>query len=824
MWKWIAGFFALMALGGLVAAGVVGYLIYDYGRDLPDIDQLANYEPPTVSRVHAGDGRLLAEYSTEKRIFVPFEALPARIVNAFLSAEDKGFYNHPGVDFQSIVGAAITNLRNLGTDRRPVGASTITQQVAKNFLLTNETTLERKIREAILAMRMERVYSKDQILELYLNEIYLGFGSYGVAAAALNYFNKSLDELTLGEAAYLAALPKAPNNYHPVRRYDAAVGRRDWVIGRMEEDGRITHEEAEAARAEPLTIRERAPTEVTRADYFAEEVRREVQNLYGDDKLYGGGLSIRTTLVPELQAIADRALQEGLIAYDQRHGWRGPVAKLDLGDGSGWRDKLNGVEKPVAALDSWRLALVLEVTGEAARIGFKEEAESGSIPFDQMSWARPWLEGQQVGAAPSKPADVLAPGDVVLVAPLTEEGGGDADNAAPRLYALQQIPEISGGIVALDPNTGRVLAMTGGFSFAESEFNRVTQADRQPGSSFKPFVYLAGLDHGFTPSTIILDGPVVVDQGAGLGMWKPRNYSNEYYGPTPLRIGVEKSRNLMTVRLAQTIGPEVVSEYAEKFGIIEDMPPLLSMALGAGETTLLRLTTAYAMLVSGGKRVEPTVIDRIQDRHGATIYRHDDRACTACREVAWDRQRVPELPDDREQVADPRSAYQMVNILQGAVTHGTGRRLAELDRPIGGKTGTTNDSNDAWFMGITPNLVVGAYTGFDSPKSLGPREAGSSVALPIVKTFFEAALEGTPKVPFRIPPGINLVRVNHDTGLRARPGDSDVILEAFKPGTAPPIDQVRIDSGIGVSDGQGVSSPGTTAPSSSGSGSTGGLY
>ena len=830
MWKWIAGFFALIAIGGLVAAGAVAYLFYDYGRDLPKVEQLADYKPPTVTRVHAGDGRLLAEYSVEKRIFVPIEAIPGRVINAFLSAEDKGFYEHPGIDIPSILRAAVTNVQNLGTDRRPVGASTITQQVAKNFLLSNETTIKRKIREAILAMRMERVFTKDEILELYLNEIYLGFGSYGVAAASLNYFNKSLDELTVGEAAYLAALPKAPNNYHPIRRYDAAVGRRDWVIGRMEEDGRISAEAAEAARNETLEIRERAPTEVTTADYFAEEVRRELQTLYGDDELYGGGLSVRTSLDPALQDIADRALRQGLMEYDRRHGWRGPVAQLELGDGSGWREKLEGVERPAAALEDWRMALVLEVTGEDAKIGFLEEGAQGRIPFGEMKWARPWLENQRVGGAPNRPADVVAVGDVVLVEPAETEGEEGAEAAPSEVFSLQQIPEISGGIVAMDPNTGRVLAMTGGFSFAESEFNRVTQAQRQPGSAFKPFVYLAGLDHGFTPSTVILDAPFVIDQGAGLGKWKPSNYSNEYYGPTPLRIGVEKSRNLMTVRLAQTIGPEVVSEYAGKFGIIEDMPPLLSMALGAGETTLLKLTNAYSMLVSGGKRVKPTFIDRIQNRNGETVYSHDQRACEPCKGVEWGEQRqIPELPETREQVVDPRSAYQIVNILQGVVTHGTARRLAELNRPMGGKTGTTNDAQDAWFMGITPNLVVGAYTGFDTPKTLGPREAGSTVALPIVKAFFVEALEGKPKVPFRVPPGINLVRVNHDTGLRARPGDSDVILEAFKPGTAPPVDQIRMDEGIGVgasaSSGSGGVETGATSSSGASAPSTGsGLY
>ncbi|RMD62202.1 MAG: penicillin-binding protein, partial [Alphaproteobacteria bacterium] len=489
----------------LAAAGGVLYLFYHYGRDLPDYRQLADYDPPTVTRVHAGDGRLLAEYATEKRVYVPIRAIPRRVVNAFLAAEDKNFYDHPGIDFMSVLRAAVTNLINLGSNRRPVGASTITQQVAKNFLLTNEVSIERKIKEAILAFRIEHAFTKDRILDLYLNQIYLGFGSYGVAAAALNYFDKSLDELTIAEAAFLAALPKAPNNYHPIRRHDAALARRNWVIGRMLEDGRITRAEAEAAWAEPLVVTRTSPTEIVEADYFVEEVRRKVAELYGDRALYQGGLSVRTTLDPYLQRIAEKALRDGLLAYDRRHGWRGPVTRIDLAAGD-WPARLEAVPPP-PGMAPWRLAVVLDVNAQRAEIGLGD-GRIGQIPMAELTWARPWRKGQRVGPRPKVPGDVLAPGDVVMVEPVSADAKGNPYPA--ETYGLRQIPEVNGGLVAMDPHTGRILAMNGGFSFEQSQFNRVTQALRQPGSAFKPFVYLAALDSGFTPATIVLDAPFVV--------------------------------------------------------------------------------------------------------------------------------------------------------------------------------------------------------------------------------------------------------------------------------------------------------------------------
>ena len=788
--RFLISLVALVVFLAFLGSGAVLYVFYHYGQGLPDYRQLADYQPPTVTRVQAGDGRLLAEYAVEKRVYVPVSAIPRRVVYAFLAAEDKNFYSHPGVDFMSVLRAVITNLANIGSDKRPVGASTITQQVAKNFLLTNEVSIERKIKEAILAFRIEHAFSKERILDLYLNEIYLGFGSYGVAAAALNYFNKSLDELTIAEAAYLAALPKAPNNYHPIRRHDAAVARRNWVIGRMLEDGRITFEEAKAAWQEPLQVYRADPTEIVHADYFVEQVRRELVNLYGDTKLYEGGLSVRTTLNPRLQKIAERSLRKGLIAYDRRHGWRGPVAHVDL-EAADWRSALAGIEPPKGA-SPWVLAMVLSLDDKAATVGLPDGTE-GSIPMAELKWARPWLKGQKVGARPKTPADVLKAGDAVLVEPVAADSDGKAYPEGS--YGLRQIPAVDGGLVAIDPHTGRVLAMEGGFSYEYSEFNRVTQAERQPGSAFKPFVYLAALDSGFTPATIVLDAPFVIDQGAGLGKWKPANYSKKFYGPSPMRIGIEKSRNLMTIRLAQTIGMEKIVDYARRFGVIDNMPPILSMALGAGETTLLRLTTGYAMLVNGGKRITPTLIDRVQDRNGTTIYRHDLRDCPGCWPDEWHNQPPPELPDEREQLVDPRSAYQIVSMLQGVVQRGTGWRIKSLGRPLAGKTGTTNDSMDTWFIGFSPDLAVGVFVGFDEPKPLGHGETGSSVSAPIFKSFMAAALKNEPAIPFRIPPGLRLVRINSETGQLARAGDKHVILEAFKPGTVPNGEQSVIDGG-----------------------------
>ncbi len=788
-----------MALALFGGAGVL-YLFYYYGRDLPDYKQLANYNPPTVTRVHAGDGRLLAEYAIEKRVYVPIQAMPRRVINAFLSAEDKNFYTHPGIDFLSVARAMVTNVANLGRDRRPVGASTITQQVAKNFLLTNEVSIARKIKEAILAFRIEQAFDKDRILDLYLNEIYLGFGSYGVAAAALNYFNKSLDELTVAEAAYLAALPKAPNNYHPIRKYDAAIARRNWVIGRMVEDERITFADAEVAWAEPLVVSQTDPTEFVRADYFVEEVRRELAELYGDEKLYEGGLSVRTTLDPRLQRIAERVMRQGLINYDRRHGWRGPVARLDQVDLTAfdWQQALVGIEPPAGAAP-WTLAVILATDKDKADIGLSGGG-TGFIPMAELTWARPWLRDQKVGPEPKSPGAVLKAGDVVLVEPAKAHDGGTAygDGA----YGLRQIPQVNGGLVALDPHTGRVLALNGGFSFEQSQFNRATQAERQPGSAFKPFVYLAALDSGFTPATIVLDAPFVVDQGAGQGKWKPANYSRKFYGPTPMRIGIEKSRNLMTVRLAQTIGMEKVVDYARRFGVVDDMPSVLSMALGAGETTLLRLTTAYAMLVNGGKQIEPTFIDRVQDRRGLTVYRHDTRDCSSCRDQVWAGQDPPELPDERRQVADSGSVYQVVSMLQGVIQRGTGRRIKSVGKPLAGKTGTTNKGIDTWFMGFSPDLAVGVFIAFDEPRTLGPRETGSSVAAPVFRDFMADALRDRPAIPFRIPPGIRLVRLNLESGRVAQAGDAKVILEAFKPGTVPSGEEAIIDGGYNPRTGQ----------------------
>ena len=775
----VRGALYFVLISAVVAIGVVGggaYALYRFGRDLPDYKQLADYQPPVMTRVHAADGRLLTEYARQKRLFVPISAIPQPLINAILAAEDKNFYRHQGLDYRGIVRAVLVNLRNVANDRRPVGASTITQQVAKNFLLNGEVSYQRKIKEAILAFRIEHAFSKDQILELYLNEIYLGMGSYGVAAAALNYFDKALDELTLPEIAYLAALPKAPNNYNPLRHPEAAHARRNWVLSRMVEDGFITSQQAEAAKAQPLEIRPRSDLHYVNAAYFNEEVRRQLYDLYGERQLYEGGLSVRTTLLPRLQAIADRVLRTGIIAYGHRHGWRGPLAHVSLNDN--WLEGLTGLN-PQLGPKSWRPAVVLDLDDGGAFIGLGD-GSTGYIPLSEMTWARRFIDVNHRGPKITRPGDVLALGDVVAVEPIKEQQTLDV----PR-YGLRQVPKLDGSLIAMDPHTGRVLALVGGFDYRASQFNRATQALRQPGSAFKPVVYAAALDQGFTPSSLILDAPFVIDQGYGLGKWKPANSSKKFYGPSTLRLGIEKSRNLMTVRLAQYIGIDKVIAYAKRFGVVDNMPPILSMALGAGETTLMRLTSAYAIFVNGGKRIHPTLIDRIQDRHGRTIYRHDSRECSGCRVAAWNGGPPPQLPDTREQVLDPRTAYQIVSLLEGVVQRGTGIRIRAVGKPLAGKTGTSNDSVDTWFIGFSPDLVVGVFMGFDKPVSLGKHEFGNTTAVPVFRDFMAAALKGQPAVPFRIPPGIRLVRVNARTGLPARSGDKHVIFEAFIPGTEP---------------------------------------
>ncbi len=812
-------------LGLLVIVTVAGgagalYVLYKFGQDLPDYRQLANYEPPVMTRVHAGDGRLLAEFAKQKRVFVPIEAYPRPVINAFLSAEDKTFYQHPGIDIPGVMAAAMRNIKNIGSSRRPVGASTITQQVAKNFLLTNEVSIERKIKEAILAFRMERAFTKDRILELYMNEIYLGLGSYGVAAAALNYFNKSMNELTVAEAAYLAALPKAPNNYHPIRKLQAAQERRDWVVNRMLEDGHINEAQAKQAWTEPLRVTRRVDADFVEADYFAEEVRRELFEQYGEDQLYNGGLSVRTTLDPRLQRMAETALRDGLEAFDRRaRAWRGPLGRVEGGlpyeRANEWRAILAAFERP-KGLDHHRLAVVRAVDGKAAQLGL-EDGSAGVLPMAMMEWARRRIDEDTWAPRPKVPADVVQPGDIIAVSPEAKDAKGI--DLPDGTYALRQLPEVQGGLVALDPHTGRVLAMVGGYSFKINQFNRVTQAWRQPGSAIKPFVYLAGLDGGMTPSTRILDAPFVVDQGPGLPKWRPGNYTKKFYGPSTMRLGIEKSRNLMTVRLAQTVGMDKVAGYAEAFGIVDHMPRALSMALGAGETTLLRLTTAYAMLVNGGKRIQPSLIDRIQDRKGRTVFRHDDRRCPSCRAAAWTgAEAVPAVPDTRPAVADPASAYQVVSMLEGVIKRGTGVRIGRaIKKPLAGKTGTTNESRDTWFVGFAPDLAVGVFVGYDTPETLGRRETGSSVAAPIFADFMKRALDGKPTTPFRIPPGIRLVRVDARTGLPALAGQiEDVIWESFKPGTVPREDAKVISAGQDV----GIGGDTTSQPF----GGTGGLY
>ncbi len=811
-WLWYT-FLAMFSFGMLGVVGAIGGAIYTisyYGQDLPDYSKLKDYKPPVVTRVYAGDGRLMSEFAQEKRIFVPIEAIPDMAKNAFISAEDKNFYSHQGVDYTAIARAAISNIKNMGTGRRPVGASTITQQVAKNFLLTNEVSFRRKIREAILAFRMERAMSKDRLLELYLNEIYLGEGSYGVAAAALNYFNKSLEELQIPEVAFLAALPKAPNNYHPVRHHDAAMSRRNWVIERMTEDRYITKGQSELAKAAPLRIIRRNNTNVINAPYFAEEVRRELIDHYGEDGLYGGGLAVRTSIDPRLQKIARRTLREGLLAYDRRHGWRGPLSHFDSLDD--WTNRLASYPHPADLPESWKLALVTKTTAEEASISFSDKSKD-KILLKYLLWARKPLKKGLTGPDVTSVRDVLKTGDVIMVEQVEADG--------EKVYGLRQIPEVNGALVALNPHTGRVLAMEGGWSYKGSEFNRATQAWRQPGSAFKPFVYIAALDKGFTPATLVLDAPFVIDQGPGLGKWRPANYTHEFYGPTPIRVGIEKSRNLMTVRLADFVGMPDIVKYAQKFGVITDMSPLLANALGSGETTLLRLLTGYAQFVNGGKKVNPTLIDRIQDRRGKTIFSYDTRPCDKCGKlIEWTEQETPEIPDTRQQLADPRKAYQIVSMLEGVVQRGTGVRIKALGRPLAGKTGTTNESRDTWFIGFSPDLAVGVFIGFDEPKTLGRKETGSSVAVPVFRDFMKEALEGTPPIPFRIPSGIRQVQINAQTGARSRPGDERIIWEAFLSGTEP-TDKMYILDGKGISLMPSLSSSTTQDSATVG---TGGLY
>lgn len=826
----IAAVFLVILFGGLLAGG---YLVWQMNQDLPDYSKLANYEPPVMTRVHAGDGTLIAEYAKEHRLYVPFNVIPKRVVDAFLAAEDKNFYTHGGVDASGIARAMFDNVVNVVQDRRLVGASTITQQVARNFLLNSDRTLTRKLKEALIAMRLEKAYTKEKILELYLNEIYLGMGGYGVAAAAQIYFDQPLDKLTIAQVAYLAALPKGPANYQPYRYRDRAIARRNWVISRMAEDGFITAEEADAARNEEFVVSQRAVgAQLVDAEYFIEEVRRELYAKYGEQKLYEGGLSVRTTIDTKIQKIAATALRKGLTDYDKRHGWRGPLAQLPAG--AVWQTALQE-QKYATDLAPWTLGVVLDLDAAEAKIGvlsdrleggkFSDVVKTGTIPLAELTWARKSIkDGAYLGPVIKTPADVLAIGDVVYVEPVMAKDKTTTDH-----YALRQVPSVNGAVIAMDPNTGRVLAMQGGFSFDQSEFNRAVQALRQPGSSFKPFVYAAALDSGFTPSSLILDAPFVMDQGAGLALWKPENYEHNFHGPSTLRYGLEHSRNVMTVRLAQNIGMDTVVDYARRYGITDNMMPVLSMSLGAGETTLMRLSAAYAILDNGGKRVTPILIDRVQDRWGRTIYKHDERPCPDCN-ADWTGQPPPDLPDTREQVENPQTAYQMTSLLEGVVQRGTGSAARAVPVPLAGKTGTSSEERDAWFMGYSPNLVVGVFVGNDNPTPLGKSETGGRTAAPIFRDVMMETVGREPAIPFRIPPGINLVKVDSKTGELASSSSPNVILEAFKEGTDPQPDggasSLGVVTGSPVSglDGSGFSAAPSAASSSGINSGTGGLY
>lgn len=764
-------FFAVIAFVLLISS------IWEYSEQLPDYRQLAKYEPSVTTRLFAGDGQLLMEYATEKRIFVPITKIPDQVKQAFIAAEDKNFYSHSGIDYTGIARALVGNVKNIGSGRRPAGASTITQQVAKNFLLSSELSYTRKIKEALLATRIEQAFSKNHILELYLNEIYLGNRSYGVAAAALNYFGKSLSDLEIEEIAYLAALPKGPNNYNPKTKYDAAIGRRNWVIERMYEEKYISEEEVLAAKEKPLKTFERNDEFVQDAQYFSEEVRREIKNDFGEEALYEGGLIVRTTINPELQKIATKVFKQELKNYDLRHGWRGAVT--NIGTGEDRYESLSKVQMPKGADETWEKAVVVEISDKKATIETTNK-QKGEIPLSLLAWARKNLPKQGIGGAPKSPRDVLDVGDVVYVEKV-EDKVIESKSLANNSYYLRQVPDVEGGMIVMDPHTGRVLAIVGGYSFNKSQFNRATQALRQTGSSFKPIVYLSALENGYSPTDLILDAPFVLDQGPGLPKWKPVNYSKKFYGLMTLRQGIEKSRNLMTVRLAQDLGMDKVSEFSKKIGVNDHLPELLSMSLGAGDTKLINMATAYAMMVNGGKKIEPYFIERIQDRQGKTILKQDKRECSDCVADKFDFQSIPNLVDNREQIVDPISSYQMTSILEGVATRGTAARLKGLGKHLAGKTGTTNENKDAWFVGFSPDLVVGSYVGFDEPRSLGRIETGAASALPIFYNFMQEALKNQADIPFRIPTGIKLVRVNHDTGRPATPQDKAIITEALKP-------------------------------------------
>ncbi len=793
--RFIIGFFgaifSAITLGLVFAALGVGGLLFMYSRGLPDHETLSSYSPPTISRIYSRQGMIVDEFASERRLFTPADEIPDLVAYAFVSAEDRNFYNHAGYDPRAIAAAFVEAIRSRGRDVR--GASTITQQVMKNFLLDGSRTVERKVREIILAARIERTLSKDRILELYLNEIFLGQNSYGVTAAAQTYFNATLEDLTLEQVAYLAALPQAPSNFHPVNDYERAISRRNYVLREMYENGYISQEEMFEAQQSELETVQGGHIEAFRLarpprNYFTDEIRRQLSAEYGADEFFSGGYAVRSTMDEGLQEVAEAALRRALERYDRNLGtWRGAYTTIDpseLGDGDEavWRAALSDAEIP-RDIDGWHTAVVLEIGDSAARIGIEgvEEDEDGHfIPAADVTWARPLREDGSRGSTARVAGDLLSVGDVVHVRRMTS----DSDGSFIR-WTLRQIPEVQGGFMAMDVHTGRVLAMQGGFSYQHSSFNRATQATRQPGSSFKPFVYAAALDSGYSPNTIVIDAPIEVQTGDGI--WRPQNASNQFYGPSPLRTGIERSRNLMTVRLAQDVGMDTVARYAERFGVYDDAQPFLANSLGSQETTLFRMVAAYSMFANGGERVEPTLVDRIQNRFGETVYRHDQRLCPDCELASLEPGLAPGIVSTRERVMDPITAYQLTSMMRGVVQRGTASGSVNLPVPTAGKTGTTNEARDVWFVGFTSNIAAGCYIGYDQPEPLGRGASGGGMCGPVFQQFMLEAIEEYGGGDFPVPEGGQFYPIDRYSGSRLPAGSSGdhVVYELFREGEVP---------------------------------------
>ncbi len=727
-------------------------ILWNFSNNIPDYKFLKNYKPPVSSKVYAGDGNLVADFSKEKRIFVPYRSIPKNVINAFLSAEDKNFFSHPGVDAKGVLRATINNFKNIMTSKRLEGASTITQQVAKNFLLTNEVSLNRKLKEAILAFRIERALTKERILELYLNQIYLGSGAYGVAAASLEYFDKSIKELDYAEAALLAALPKAPSKYNPYRDIELAKFRRNLVLKNLLENDFITPENFVSLKEKEIDLKKTKKIYLEDAQYYIEDVRKNIIEQLSYEKVYKQGFNINTPINLNLQKIATKSLRDGLVSYDKRKGWHG-VLTNKIYD-SNWINNLEdfSLEKSLG----WDIAIVRSIDKFSVDIETTDKIK-GQIDFREVSWIKKDFE------------EFLKTGDIVYVEKIRD-----------NKFSLRQIPKVNGGIVVMDPYTGRVLALSGGFSFKNSEFNRASQALRQPGSAFKPFVYALALENNYTPSSLILDAPLVLDQGSDLKSWKPENYGKKFYGPSTLRVGLEKSRNLMTVRIAQSLGIDKIVNFSKELGIYENPEKLLSISLGSAETTLLKLTSAYSAFVNGGKLVQPVIIDRIQDSEGNTILNNEKRVCANCDQISFTSNLYPVIKDEYSEIFSPQTAYQITSILEGAVQRGTGKKLKKLKLNLAGKTGTTNENTDTWFIGFTSNLVIGVYVGMDSPKPLGKYETGSKVALPIFENFIKKAVKKSDARPFKSAEGITMMVVDSSTGQKAKFSSKDTIIESYK--------------------------------------------